>query len=284
MSTKPAKDAPKWVQKGVQKGAKDENFPVGSILIPKALRPHVMCYYNFAREIDDVADNPASRAEEKVQRLKAFGHALTHGSDDPSLSSAARLHISMQETNIPFDHGLDLISAFKQDAVQSRYESWDDLIDYCQRSAAPVGRYLLDLHGEDRALYPASAALCHALQVINHLQDVAEDRRDMDRVYIPTDWLRLEGLDISELDAASTSPALRRVFDKMLGGTTELLEHSAKLAPAMTNRHLRAETRIIQKIAETLTKRLYNEDPIATRIELSKPAALLTAVKALIGV
>ena len=266
------------------KGAADENFPVGSILIPKALRPHVMCYYNFAREIDDVADDPSTPAQAKIDRLEAFGLALSNGSDDKSLATAARLRTSMLETNIPFAHGLDLISAFKQDAVQSRYKNWDGLIDYCQRSAAPVGRYLLDLHGEDSTLYPASDALCHALQVINHLQDAADDRREMDRVYVPTDWLAAEGLDISALDAPETSPALRRVFNKMLDGTSELLEHSATLAPAMTNRHLRAETRVIQKIAETLTKRLYNEDPIATRVELSKPAALFTAVKGLLKI
>ena len=266
------------------KGAKDENFPVGSILIPKALRPHVMCYYNFAREIDDVADNPDASPEEKITDLESFADALENGSDDPALISAARLHASMQETNVPFAHGLDLISAFKQDAVQSRYENWDSLIDYCQRSAAPVGRYLLDLHGENNALYPASDALCHALQVINHLQDVADDRREMDRVYVPTDWLAAEGLNVTALDASATSAALRRVFNKMLDGTTELLTHSAKLAPAMTNRHLRAETRVIQKIAETLMKRLYSEDPIATRVQLSKPAALLTAVKGLLRI
>jgi len=266
------------------RGAKEENFPVGSILIPKALRPHVMCYYNFAREIDDVADNPKSSPEDKITRLEAFAHALSNGSDDPSLTTAARLHVSMKETSVPFAQGLDLISAFKQDAVQSRYKDWNGLIDYCQRSAAPVGRYLLDLHGEDGALYPASDALCHALQIINHLQDVADDRRVMDRVYVPTDWLEAEGLDISALDAPQTSPALRHVFDKMLGGTTALLEQSVKLAPAMTNRHLRAETRVIQKIAETLTQRLYKEDPIATRVELSKPAALWTGIKGLLRI
>jgi len=220
--------------------------------------------------------------EDKIRELERFAHALENGSDDPALTSAARLRVSMQETHVSFAHGLDLISAFKQDAVQSRYKTWDELIDYCQRSAAPVGRYLLDLHGEDKSLYPASDALCHALQVINHLQDVADDRREMDRVYVPTHWLEAEGLDISALDAPETSAALRRVFNKMLDGTAELLKQSAKLAPAMTNRHLRAETRVIQKIAETLTKRLYNEDPIATRVELSKPAALIVAVKGLL--
>ena len=240
-----------------------------------------MSYYNFARKIDDVADNPSARAQDKIDELDAFAHALSHGSQDPAFETAQKLHISMSETNIPFTHGLDLISAFKQDAVQSRYATWDSLIDYCQRSAAPVGRYLIDLHGEPAELYPASDALCHALQVINHLQDVADDRREMDRVYVPTDWLAELSIDVSALDEAQTVPELRQVFDKMLSGTTELLAQSRALAGNMSNRHLAAETRIIQALAETLTKRLYRQDPIATRVELSKPAMLMVALKAL---
>jgi len=238
--------------------------------------------YNFAREIDDVADNPTSSPEDKIGELEDFGQALTHGSEDSHFETADKLHRSMVETEISFDRGLDLISAFKQDAVQSRYATWDDLIDYCQRSAAPVGRYLLDLHGESAELYPASDALCHALQVINHLQDASDDRREMDRVYVPTDWLEEEGLDVSCLDAPQTSTELRRVFDKMLTGTTELLETSSRLAPQLTNRHLSAETRVIQSLAETLTKRLSRQDPIATRVELSKPAMIFVAAKGLL--
>ena len=269
-------------QKTQSRSASEENFPVGSFLIPKALRPHVMCYYNFAREIDDVADNPATSAEDKISELEAFGLALTQGSDDPHYETADKLHHSLVETEISFDRGLDLISAFKQDAVQSRYATWEGLIDYCQRSAAPVGQYLLDLHGESPELYPASDALCHALQVINHLQDASDDRREMDRVYMPTDWLAEAGLDVSALDASQTSAALRGVFDKMLTETAGLLDISRRLAPQMTNRHLSAETRVIQSLAETLTKRLTREDPIATRVELSKPAMLWVAAKGLL--
>ena len=264
-----------------KKGAGDENFPVGSILIPKSLRPHVMCYYNFAREIDDIADNPALTAKEKLGRLAKFKEALSHGSDDPNLNSAEKLHRALSEKNISFERGLDLISAFEQDAVQSRYEDWAALIDYCQRSAAPVGRFLLDLHGEDPALYPASDALCHALQIINHLQDVLADKQDMDRVYIPQDWLNQEGLDVDVIKAPAASPALRRVFNKMLDGTSVLLDRSRSLAPAMKNRHLSAETRVIQALAEALTKRLYKQDPIAVRVELSKPAMLMVSLKGL---
>lgn len=265
------------------KGTTDENFPVGSILIRRDLRPHVICYYNFAREIDDIADSSLIGPEEKIHRLTQFEHALEHGSDEPSLESATRLHKSMNDTNVSFRHGLDLVSAFKQDAVKSRYESWDQLIDYCQRSAAPVGRYLLDLHGESKTLYPASDALCHALQIINHIQDAADDRRDMDRVYVPVNWLEAEGLTVSALDAAQTSPALRRVFNKMLDGTSTQLEQSGHLATSMSARSLSAETRVIQKLAQTLTRNLYRKDPIATRVELSKPAMLFVSIKGLIG-
>ena len=264
------------------KGASDENFPVGSILLPKALRPHVMCFYNFARQMDDIADNPSLSAQDKISQLDAFAQALSDGSDDPVLASSEALHISLLETDVTHQHGLDLIAAFKQDAVKSRYEDWGALIGYCKLSAAPVGRYLLDLHGENPDIYPASDALCHALQIINHLQDVADDKHNMDRVYVPMDWLEEQGLDVSALEHTETMPQLRVVFNKMLDGVDKLLEHSSRLAPAMKSRHLSAETRVIQALAETLTRRLYTQDPIAQRVELSKPAMLLVAMKGII--
>jgi len=265
------------------KNVDTENFPVGSFLLPKALRPHVARFYNFARAIDDIADNPELSSDVKIARLEAFEQAVTIGSQDPDLSTAERLRVSLEQTDVTAQHCIDLISAFKQDAVQSRYETWGDLIDYCQRSAAPVGRYLLDLHGEDKSLYLASDALCHALQVINHLQDVSDDYHDMNRVYVPTQWLSDHHIDVSAIDAPQTSPALRNVFNQMLQGTENLLAKSKTLAPAMQNKHLAAETRVIQKIAETLTQRLYRQDPIATRVKLSKPAMIITSIKGLMG-
>jgi len=265
------------------KHAGTENFPVGSFLLPKALRPHVARFYNFARAIDDIADNPELQAEVKIARLEAFGVAVTNGSNDPELATADLLHISLRDTDVTPQHCLDLISAFKQDAVQARYKTWDDLIDYCNRSAAPVGRYLLDLHGEDIALYPAADALSNALQVINHLQDVSDDYAEMDRVYVPMDWLDTAGINVSAIAKPSTSTELRGVFNRMLAATEDLLAISKTLAPALQSKHLAAETRVIQKVAETLTKKLYKQDPIATRVKLSKPAAAATAVLGLMG-
>ena len=203
--------APRQVETPSGKGAADENFPVGSMLLAARLRPHVMAYYGFARTIDDIADNPDLAPDDKIARLDRFAMALTGGeSSDPALEKAHRLRDSMAETGVPARHGLDLIAAFKQDSVKSRYDDWADLMGYCALSANPVGRYLLDLHGEERSGWAASDALCSALQVINHLQDLQDDYRQLDRIYLPLDWLQAEGLEVTVLDGPRTDAALRR--------------------------------------------------------------------------
>ena len=251
------------------KGAADENFPVGSWLIPAALRPHVAAYYAFARAIDDIADNPALPADEKIARLEGFAAALEGRNAAPVYAKAHALRATLQATGITAAHGLDLISAFKQDAVKPRYETWDELIDYCLRSAAPVGRFLCDLHGEDKALYPLSDALCNALQVINHLQDCAKDYAEMDRVYLPEAWMRAEGTTVSDLKNASATPGLRRVLDRCVAGTETLLIDARRFPRAMKHRRLAAETAAIVAVADKLTARLGREDPLATRVALT---------------
>ena len=146
------------------KTAADENFPVGSWLLPARLRPHVARFYRFARAVDDIADNPELTPEDKIARLDRFAHALgMRGDEYPALETARHLRESLEETGVPARHALDLIAAFKQDAVKDRYHNWDDLMGYCALSANPVGRYLLDLHGENPAGYAASDALCSSL-------------------------------------------------------------------------------------------------------------------------
>lgn len=250
------------------KGAGDENFPVGSWLIPRALRPHVAAYYAFARAIDDIADNPALAAADKIARLDGFAAALMGDNADPAFAKAHALRRTLKETGIPARHGLDLISAFKQDAVKPRYESWDELIDYCLRSAAPVGRFLCDLHGEDKALYPLSDALCNALQVINHLQDCGDDYAVMDRVYLPLEWMQTEDASVMDLKNASSSPALRRVLDRCIAGAEALLVEARKLPKAMKHKSLAAETAVIVGVADALTRRLAKQDPLAKRVAL----------------
>lgn len=258
------------------KGAGDENFPVGSWLIPRHLRPHVAAYYAFARAIDDIADNPKLAPADKVTRLDRFAAALAGGSLDPAYAKALALRATFNATGISPRHGLDLISAFKQDAVKSRYETWAELIDYCLRSAAPVGRFLCDLHGEDPALYPLSDALCNALQVINHLQDCAKDYAEMDRVYLPQAWMRAEGASVGDLKGATVTPGLRRVLDACVANTAQLMTEAGRLPKAMKHARLAAETSIIVAVADKLTSRLRTEDPLAGRVALS-PVGYMSA-------
>ena len=264
------------------KDAEYENFPVGSFLLSRAVRPHVAVFYNFARAIDDIADNPALAPEDKITRLDGFDQALMGLNDDPAFEKAHIARSSLIYTGVPIQHCRDLISAFKQDAVKNRYENWDELIDYCDRSAAPVGRYLLDLHGVSKDLYLASDALCNALQVINHLQDCREDYREMDRVYLPQDWMRHVGIDVTALDQPFTGRGLRRVIDACLVETAELLAIARQLPGPMSSRRLAMESAAIIKIAERLVQELRIRDPLAERVALTKPQYLMCCMQGIL--
>jgi hydroxysqualene synthase len=250
------------------KGAGDENFPVGSWLLPKDLRPHVAVYYAFARAIDDIADTPSLTAADKIARLEGFAAAVNGTTIDPAYAKGHAVRAMFERTGIPKRHGLDLISAFIQDATKSRYATWADLICYCDRSASPVGRFLLDLHGEDPALHPLSDGLCNALQVINHLQDCGKDYAVLDRVYLPSDWMAAEGASVADLARPTLTPGLRRVIDRALAGTEELLVDARKLPKELKHGRLAAETAVIVAVAGKLARRLARRDPLAERIAL----------------
>lgn len=247
-----------------------ENFPVGSWLLKAALRPHVAVFYAYARAIDDIADSPDLPAEEKVRRLDGFARAIEDDrGDDPAYAKAHAMRRTLAETGITPRHCLDLISAFKQDAVQARYRTWADLINYCDRSAAPVGRFLLDLHGGCRLGYAPADALCNALQVINHLQDCQDDYRTLNRIYLPLDWLDEEGTRIDDLDRACLSPGLRRVLDRALDATAALLVTARPLPGGLRSRRLAMESAAILNIALALVERLRKRDPLAARVALT---------------
>jgi len=228
------------------KTAADENFPVGSWLIAKPLRPHIHAFYRFARAADDVADDPMLTPQAKLLRLDQMEQGLE--SLDPMLRP----------------HGRDLLSAFRQDAQQDRMADWSALMAYCRLSAAPVGRMLLDLHGEDCELYPASDALCAALQVINHLQDCGDDYRRLNRIYLPQDMLQ----DETPLAAFAADPALRAVLDLVIDKTWPLLRQARDLKRLRSHR-LRAEAGMIRGLAERLLRRLSLADPLAGPVKAS---------------
>jgi phytoene/squalene synthetase len=169
------------------------------------------------------------------------------------------------------------LNAFRQDAVKLRYANWDELIDYCSRSAMPVGRFVLDVHGESRDTWPASDALCAALQIINHLQDCATDYLNLDRVYIPLDALKASGATVEELGGKQASPALIDCLRGLTARTTALLQQSQGFASSVNDTRLALEISVIQALASRLVAILAVRDPLSEVVHLSKTQALATA-------
>ena len=268
-----------------EKDAAYENFPVGSWLLPADLRPHIATFYRFARAIDDIADSPDLKPHEKIARLDGFAVALKDGGDaNDGFEIGLRMRTSLQETDISSRHCLDLIDAFKQDAVKNRYDDWKDLMGYCIRSASPVGRYLIDLHGGSNNGYGPSDALCNALQVINHLQDCKDDYVKLDRVYLPEDWMGEEGMCVTALAEDHSSPQVRRVINRTLSATEDLMIEAWKLPGSLRSRRLAMESAAILHIAERLIARLRTEDPLAIRVVLTKPGYAWQCIRGAIPV
>jgi farnesyl-diphosphate farnesyltransferase len=251
------------------KGAGDENFPVGSFLIRRELRPHVHAFYRFARQADDIADNPDLLPDEKVRRLDRMAEILdgAPGSDSPA---AVAMRASLRETGVTAQHCHDVLRAFRLDATKKRYRDWDDLMDYCRYSASPVGRQVLDLHGEAQSNWPANDALCSALQVLNHLQDCGEDYRHLDRVYLPENNLAACGATVAELNGDRMSAGLRAVADRLLDGTDRLIARAQTFPDGVKSWGLRCEVAAIVELATRLSSHLRHGDPLAGRVKLTK--------------
>jgi squalene synthase HpnC len=250
------------------KGHKNENFPVASVLIAPKNRPPVLAFYNFVRAADDVADHPSAPAAEKLRLLEEMRASLEGESD--KVPEGVRLREVLKERNLSAVHALDLLEAFRRDCAKLRYRDWDDLIDYCRYSAMPVGRFVLDVHGESPALWPANDALCAALQVINHLQDCAKDYRELDRVYIPEPMLAAAGVGVTALNEAKANPALAGVISALARKNAQLLDTSRPFARGIKDGRLALEVDLIQTLAEDLNTMLIARDPLSQPVHHSK--------------
>ncbi len=264
------------------KGPGDENFPVASWLLPASSRPHVMAFYAFVRAADDIADDAALEPGEKLRRLDLFERALLGEEHALSLlPKAATLRASLMATGVTERHALDLLSAFRQDAERLRYRDWPDLMAYCALSASPVGRFLLDLHGESPNLHRLSDPLCDALQLLNHLQDCRDDFLALDRVYLPGDAFEAAGIDVAELAKPAASLAMREVLDQTLDGVDALLRQAAALPRRLARQRLAAETAVVLEMANALSAALRRRDPLAGRVTLSRPRFALVSIMAI---
>lgn len=255
------------------KGHTEENFPVASLLIRRRHRPAILAFYEFVRTADDIADHPQLSADEKIVRLDALEASLL-GKDNKE-PEGVKLRNVLRERSLTPQHAQDLLQAFRRDAVKLRYADWDELIDYCRYSAMPVGRYVLDVHGESRGTWPANDALCAALQIINHLQDCGADYRNLDRVYVPLDALEAQGLTVEALGEGRASPALSACLRSLAGRTAQLLEQSRPLSLLTVDTRLAMEISVIQILAERLIEILLTHDPLSEAVHLSKPAMLM---------
>lgn len=263
------------------KGEQDENFPVASKLIAARFRPQILAFYRFARAADDIADHATLSSAEKLRLLDRMESGLDGGADaDPEALPLSRVLV---EYRLDRRHAVDLLNAFRQDAVKSRYATWDELIDYCRLSAMPVGRFVLDVHGESRDTWLASDALCAALQVINHLQDCAKDFAALDRVYLPEANLIAAGANIAMLREPVAPPALRRCLADLAQRTRGLMVLGDRLPSGVRNFGLEVETAVIVRAAHRLLDLLVARDPLSERVHLTKAGTIAVLIAAAAG-
>jgi squalene synthase HpnC len=270
---------PSAVETPSGKDAADENFPVGSFLLPAHLRPVIATYYGFARAGDDIADNPSLSPSEKVDRLDMMARSLSvEGPESRGRQLARQMAALGQDTR----HAARLLDAFRQDAVKTRYATLEELHGYCRMSADPVGRFLVDLHeggpGAGAPVYPYSDGLCTALQILNHLQDCGKDLMVMDRCYLPQQWLQAEGAAVADLRGNVLTPALRTILDRLLDDVDAQLALARKLPAALTSTRLAMESEVIIRLATRLAARLRARDPLAMRVKLTKPDFLVAGI------
>jgi squalene synthase HpnC len=250
------------------KGHRDENFPVASRLIAPRHRAPILAFYEFVRTADDIADHATLAPGQKLALLDRLEATLLGKSDEEPVAVALRSQLAAR--SLAARHALDLLTAFRMDVTKLRYRDFDDLIGYCRFSAMPVGRFVLDVHGESHATWRANDALCAALQIINHLQDCGKDYRNLDRVYLPLDALAQAGAGVESLGGARATPALLACIHRLARRTGDLLRDSRPFCAGIADTRLALEVAVIQRLAQRLVGLLGRRDPLTDRVHLGK--------------
>ena len=254
------------------KGHRDENFPVASWIIHPRHRALILAFYNFVRTADDIADHATLSGDEKLSLLDLLETELLGNGD--SQPEAVNLRRALAERGMPPRHALDVLIAFRMDVTKLRYETWDEVIHYCRYSAMPVGRFMLDVHGESTSTWAASDALCAALQINNHLQDCGKDFKNLNRVYLPRDTLAASGASVEQLGEARAAPALLNCLQSLAVRNEILLNQSKLLAAEVRDFRLGLEISVIQSFADRIVRLLKVRDPLCERVHLN-PVELL---------
>jgi hydroxysqualene synthase len=251
---------------------RDENFPVASWIIHPRHRALILAFYNFVRTADDIADHASLGEQEKLGYLDLLEAELLGKGD--SQPEAVNLRRALAERSMPPRHALDVLVAFRMDVSKLRYENWDEVIHYCRYSAMPVGRFMLDVHGESTTTWAASDALCAGLQINNHLQDCGKDYRNLNRVYLPRDALAAAGASVEELGGGRASPALLQCLHALAVRTEMLLDEGRSLSAGVKDFRLGLEISVIQAFADKIVRLLKVRDPLSEKVHLG-PVQLL---------
>ncbi len=251
---------------------RDENFPVASWIIHRRHRALILAFYNFVRTADDIADHATLSERDKLAYLDLLeAELLGKGDTQPE---AVNLRNALAARSMPPRHALDVLIAFRMDVTKLRYESWEEVIHYCRYSAMPVGRFMLDVHGESTSTWVASDALCAGLQINNHLQDCGKDYRELNRVYLPRDALAAAGASVEQLGQREAPAPLRQCLQALAVRTEALLDESKSLSAEVRDFRLGIEISVIRSFADRIVRLLKLRDPLSERVHLG-PVELL---------
>jgi hydroxysqualene synthase len=245
---------------------RDENFPVASWIIHPRHRALILAFYNFVRTADDIADHATLDERGKLDYLDLLeAELLGQGDSQPE---AVNLRRALAERSMPPRHALDVLTAFRMDVTKLRYETWDEVIHYCRYSAMPVGRFMLDVHGESTSTWAASDALCAGLQINNHLQDCGKDYRELNRVYLPRDALAAAGASVEALGLERAPAPLLQCLHSLAARTEVLLDQSKSLSAEVKDFRLGLEIAVIQAFADKIVRLLKVRDPLSQTVHL----------------
>ena len=245
---------------------RDENFPVASWIIHPRHRALILAFYNFVRTADDIADHATLSERGKLNYLDLLeAELLGQGDSQPE---AVNLRRALAQRSMPPRHALDVLIAFRMDVTKLRYENWDEVIHYCRYSAMPVGRFMLDVHGESTSTWAASDALCAGLQINNHLQDCGKDYRELNRVYLPRDALAAAGASVEALGLEQAPAPLLQCLHSLAARTEVLLDQSKSLSAEVKDFRLGLEIAVIQAFADKIVRLLKVRDPLSQTVHL----------------
>lgn len=254
------------------KNMTNENFPVAK-LVKKSLRPIVIAYYKAARLADDIADDEHLQAAEKLALLQEietdFYAGLQQKSQPHQQDFAYELGQIFAAEQLDASLYTDLLKAFAKDAKGIEIEVWEQLIDYCRFSAAPVGRFILALYDESPTTYLPAETLCAVLQISNHLQDLKSDAISLKRCYLPLDVLDKFGAHLSDVYLDKTYPPLQQAIIFINQKLKQMLADSLVLLSVTRSKRLKIQLGIIHSLTNSMLKKIDNNDVLVKKIRLN---------------